>query len=244
MRAVADSADLTAKVKALADFRTVEKRYAEATAWNAACHWAKADQQRFAAILNQHRMVVDYQPLRLDEGLSAACTGHSLEMVNLKYFSHESPVTKNKGFGDRANNAGFDGFASGECIFAGGRAGRTVRRVVGQRRASRHHVLTRRQHTRIGDAGRDHWTLDTGTKNGPSPQAQRAKSVFQKSGFVACRSGTASRSAGEAISPRNGKPFRSDFHRRAKNAASLGFLSGGWLFCACACRTGGIRNAS
>ncbi len=58
-------------------------------------------------------------PLRLDQALSAAATGHSQEMQALSYFAHESPVTTNKTPGDRARNAKFSGGWTGENIFMG-----------------------------------------------------------------------------------------------------------------------------
>jgi hypothetical protein len=86
---------------------------------NARAAWASAPQKAFAELLNQRRIVLALRPLLLEEKLSAAASGHSKEMIALGYFAHESPVEKNKSFGMRAKNAGFQGGASGECIFTG-----------------------------------------------------------------------------------------------------------------------------
>ncbi len=82
--------------------------------------WAKSGQKDFAKILNRRRVVLGFQPLRMDELLSKACLGHSKEMAKLGYFSHTSPNEENKTFTKRAKNAGFKGSATGECIYTGG----------------------------------------------------------------------------------------------------------------------------
>lgn len=81
--------------------------------------WASPAHKAFARILNERRAILGLQPLRLEEKLSDACAGHSKEMIALGYFEHESPVEKNKTFGLRATNAGFQGEAGGECIYTG-----------------------------------------------------------------------------------------------------------------------------
>lgn len=84
--------------------------------------WARPEQVQYAEILNERRVILGLRPYMLAEKLSAACDQHSEEMVKMKYFSHESPVPANKGFGDRIRNAAFEGNGSGECIYAGGSA--------------------------------------------------------------------------------------------------------------------------
>lgn len=88
-------------------------------AHNDAQKWAGPAHKAFARILNERRVALGLQPLRLEEKLSDACAGHSKEMTAMGYFAHESPVEKNKTFGMRARNAGFKGSAGGECIFSG-----------------------------------------------------------------------------------------------------------------------------
>ena len=169
LRAVADLPDVAAKVKALADFRVAEKKFAAAEAWNASQRWAQPDQKRFATILNEHRRTVGYQPLRLDEKLSAACTGHSAEMVSMKYFSHESPVSENKTFGDRARNAGFEGGAGGECIFAGSRSPDAAYSGWWGSDGHRFIMFSEGANTiGIGNAGTDNWTFNPGGRSWPA----------------------------------------------------------------------------
>lgn len=170
LRATGDSPEVLAKVKALTDFIEAEKKFAEAERWNATQRWAGAEQKRFAAILNEARWVVEYQPLRLDEKLCAASTGHSKEMVALGYFAHESPVEKNKGFGDRARNAGFDGDAQGECIYSGSRSPGDAYTGWWGSDGHRFIMFSAGANTLgIGSAGSGMWTLNTGGKNWPAP---------------------------------------------------------------------------
>ncbi len=81
--------------------------------------WASKSAVAFALRLNAERAVMGLDPLRLDERLSDAASGHSKEMADLHYFAHESPVAENKTPGDRARNARFEGNWSGENIFMG-----------------------------------------------------------------------------------------------------------------------------
>ncbi len=81
---------------------------------------AKPEAVAYAEILNERRVILGLRPLLLGEKLSAAGAQHSEEMVKLKYFAHESPVTENKTPWDRVRNAAFEGSGSGECIYAGG----------------------------------------------------------------------------------------------------------------------------
>ena len=86
---------------------------------NAACDWANGSQQNFAKLLNQQRAVLGLAPLRLEEKLSDAATGHSSDMKSGGFFSHTSPVPGKKSPNDRANKAGFQGRWTGENIYMG-----------------------------------------------------------------------------------------------------------------------------
>lgn len=157
-----------ANVKALAELAAMDKRLAEVHKHNADCRWAKPDQIRFAAILNEKRAVVNLPPLRLDEKLSLASTNHSLEMVALKFFSHESPTPENKTFGNRAKKAGFDGFASGENIFAGGRSPDAAYGAWWGSDGHRHIMYMEGVNTLgVGNGGTETWTMNPGNKSWP-----------------------------------------------------------------------------
>lgn len=76
--------------------------------------------------VNAYRECLGILPLELDPRLVKSARGHSKEMADLHYFSHESPVAANKTFVDRIRTAGYDsprgeniamGNASGEQTF-------------------------------------------------------------------------------------------------------------------------------
>lgn len=165
--AVAGSEPEAGQVKTLTDWLATMKRYADVEEANAKCRWAKDDQRRFATMLNEVRSVVDLTPLRLDEQLCEASTGHSKEMVALKYFAHDSPVKENKGMGERARNAKFEGFASGECIFGGSRSAAAAYGAWWGSDGHRFVMFSDANTLGIGNNGTDHWTLNTGNKKWP-----------------------------------------------------------------------------
>ncbi|NNM27925.1 MAG: hypothetical protein HKO57_00260 [Akkermansiaceae bacterium] len=81
--------------------------------------WTNAPQKQFALLLNGQRAVMGLLPLRLEERLSAAATGHSRDMRAHGFFAHISPVEGKRSPADRARAAGFKGGWSGENIFMG-----------------------------------------------------------------------------------------------------------------------------
>jgi len=170
IKALSDLPDDLAKVKAIRDFNAMEKRLVDAETWNASCRWAKPEQVRFASILNRARHVVDLPPLRLEEKLCQASSDHSTEMVALKYFAHDSPTLELKTFGDRAKKAGFDGFASGECIFAGSASAEAAYGGWWASDGHRHIMYMDGVNTiGIGTGGTNHWTFNPGSRSWPVP---------------------------------------------------------------------------
>ena len=164
-RAVGDFPELAKKVGALRAFLAEEKKWREVGIWNNGQRWAGGEQKRFAAILNEQRWVVGLEGVRLEEKLSAAAVGHSREMVALKYFAHESPVAKNKGFGERAKNAGYEGEASGECIFMGSRSPEAA--YGGWWGSDGHRMILFMGGVNtlgVGTGGTESWTLNMGKK--------------------------------------------------------------------------------
>ncbi|RME86666.1 MAG: CAP domain-containing protein, partial [Planctomycetota bacterium] len=75
-------------------------------------------------ITNQYRISMGRTPLEIDPKLVRCARKHSVEMVKLGYFSHTSPVAKNKTPSMRAQNEGHDGNV-GENIYMNG-AGATA----------------------------------------------------------------------------------------------------------------------
>jgi uncharacterized protein YkwD len=72
--------------------------------------------------VNAYREAIGLMPYEADPRLVQAARRHSKEMVDLKYFSHESPTESEKDFGTRAKNAGYKG-AAGENIAYGAGTG-------------------------------------------------------------------------------------------------------------------------
>ncbi|MDB5301431.1 MAG: Transporter [Phycisphaerales bacterium] len=81
----------------------------------------KEEYADFAAV-NAYRRCLGVLPYEIDPRLVASARGHSKEMVDLKYFAHESPVPANKTPWDRIHAAGYAG-GSGENIAAGTMSG-------------------------------------------------------------------------------------------------------------------------
>jgi uncharacterized protein YkwD len=68
--------------------------------------------------VNAYRRCLGVLPYEIDSRLVASAHGHSKEMVDLKYFAHESPVASNKSPWDRIRAAGYPQ-GSAENIAAG-----------------------------------------------------------------------------------------------------------------------------
>jgi len=136
---------------------------AEAHSENEQARWAAADLRTFARLLNERRAVVGLHPLTLNENLSNACVKHSEEMARLGYFSHDSPVEKNRTPPLRAKNAGFNNFA-GECIFMGNRDPAAAEQAWWY--SCGHRLINYNSGPQILGIGRHdaYWTLNTGRK--------------------------------------------------------------------------------
>lgn len=86
---------------------------------NEACSWANSSQKDFTEHLNMERAIMGLAPLRLEEKLSDAATGHSKDMKSAGFFSHTSPIDGKHSPNDRAKKAGFKGQWTGENIYMG-----------------------------------------------------------------------------------------------------------------------------
>lgn len=148
-------------LKARNGYSTAITELLSAHDWNDRQSWANQSQKEFARILNERRIVLGLNPLKLNENLSTACRKHSEEMERLKYFSHESPVEENRTFGMRASNAGFQG-ASGECIFAGSTSAAAAERAWWYSCGHRLINYSSGPNTLGIGISNVHWTLNTG----------------------------------------------------------------------------------
>jgi len=93
-------------------------------AWNKQVmeKYMEAGEIKNFTMVNTYREAVGLMPYEADPRLIQAARRHSKEMVDKKYFSHESPTESEKDFGKRCKNAGYKG-ASGENIAYGGKGG-------------------------------------------------------------------------------------------------------------------------
>ena len=81
--------------------------------------WPSDGQRAFARVLNERRVRLGLGPLYLQRELCLASERHSVEMQELRYFSHQSPVAKNRTFPLRAARARYPGRVRGENIYMG-----------------------------------------------------------------------------------------------------------------------------
>ncbi len=149
--------DIDAARKLVGDLAACEEH-------NASSSWASAPVKSFASLINPRRVALGLPALRLDQNLSKACAGHCEEMARLGYFAHESPVEENKSFGNRAKNAGFAGFASGECIYVGGAAAIGAHKAWWYSDGHRLIMYAKGPNTLGLGTNGNHWTLNTGSR--------------------------------------------------------------------------------
>jgi uncharacterized protein YkwD len=96
----------------------ISKEWQAILDYNAALTWLDDQERKHLVRLNEYRIMMGRAPLEADIRLELAARGHSQDMKEKGFFSHESPVPGKKSFGDRAALAGYHK-AGGENIFAG-----------------------------------------------------------------------------------------------------------------------------
>lgn len=158
---------LTQLVTSLEKSKGEAARLVEVEKLNAANEkWCLGSMKSFATVLNYERVVTGLAPLRIEEKLSEAATGHSSDMASKGFFAHESPVPGKKTPWDRARLAKFDGNASGENIFMGSTDPQSA--YNGWFGSDGHRFIMFSDGPNccgIGVSG-VHWTFMTGSKNG------------------------------------------------------------------------------
>jgi len=128
---------------------------------NMSCNWAGNEHIRFASLLNDRRVAINLDPLRLEENLSKACRDHSIDMAANGYFSHTGLTSETRTFTARAKRAGFAGGASGECIFMGNPAATAAHKAWWYSDGHRLIMYASGPGTLgLGTSG-NHWTLNT-----------------------------------------------------------------------------------
>jgi uncharacterized protein YkwD len=139
--------------------------------------------ENFSAV-NAYRRCLGILPYELDSRLVASARAHSKEMVDLKYFAHESPVSANKTPWDRIRTAGYPQ-GSGENIAAGPT---DAEQVFGMWFDSpgHHQNMARPGNTAmgVGQVG-NHWTQNMGS----APRLLLASPEERKAAIAAANSG-------------------------------------------------------
>ena len=131
---------------------------------NDACNWANGLQKDFSHHLNEFRSLFNLTPLRMEEKLSDAAVGNSLDMASMGFFAHQSPIPEKKSPGDRARLAGFKHRWSGENIFMG--SGSPIAAYNAWFASDGHRFIMFAKGPNligIGPHGK-HWTMMTGSK--------------------------------------------------------------------------------
>jgi uncharacterized protein YkwD len=93
------------------------------------------------AIVNQERANAGVAPLRFDPALARAAHAHAADMVAQNYFDHTS--LDGRDFSDRAEAAGYQGFATGENIARGQANAADVMRTWMNSAGHRSNILSR-----------------------------------------------------------------------------------------------------
>lgn len=114
-----------------------------------------ADEAEGVRDLNEMRMLMGLRPVLIDPKLHYAARDHSKDMVNLKFFAHDSPVPGKKTPWDRAKAAGTT--AGAENIYAGSTSPQAANQ--GWFFSPGHHVNMFGNHRRVGQGRHEgHWT--------------------------------------------------------------------------------------
>ena len=153
------------KTKAVVDMVRQEVSILNSTnATNDAATWANSSQKTFSKHLNQFRSIFGLGLYTMEERLSAASTGHSIDMATVGFFSHTSPVEGKKSPGDRARMAKFQHRWTGENIFVG--SGSPIAAYNAWFASDGHRFIMFAKGPNligIGPHGK-HWTMMTGRK--------------------------------------------------------------------------------
>ncbi|MDE0861464.1 MAG: hypothetical protein OSA93_14975 [Akkermansiaceae bacterium] len=165
--ALKESFDGEVYLKTKSQIAAVQREIAalkKVNATNAACGWANLSQKDFSKYLNENRSLFGITPLLMEERLSEAATGHSVDMATIGFFAHQSPVKGKKSPGDRARIAKFQHRWTGENIFMGSSSHTSAYNAWFGSDGHRFIMFSDRPNLiGIGPHGK-HWTMMTGRK--------------------------------------------------------------------------------
>lgn len=132
------------------------------------------DEREVHRLVNEYRTIMGLRRLKIDEGLVLAARGHSQEMADLGYFSHDSPTKGLETPSQRAQKEGFGG-GVGENIAQG--QPRPIDAFLGWTHSSGHHrnILNPRWNALgVGKSKTgNYWTQNFGS--GQSARREKAK---------------------------------------------------------------------
>jgi len=114
-------------------------------------------------LTNEYRIQLGIKPMAINEPLVQAARKHSREMVELKYFGHESPKPENRTVGQRCANEGYKGGGAENCASGAGPAGAFD---MWYHSSGHHRNMIGPGHNEIGIGGAGPWTEDFGSRKG------------------------------------------------------------------------------
>ena len=113
------------------------------------------EEYRLVVITNLYRVMMGERALKIDVKLCNAARGHSKDMVEQKFFAHDSPVPGKRSPGDRASKAGTS--CESENIYMGSSRGEDA--FWGWFLSLGHHKNMLGKHSKIGVGNhQSHWT--------------------------------------------------------------------------------------
>jgi hypothetical protein len=136
-----------------------------------------------AQFVNTYREYLGVLPFEYDARLVDAARAHSQEMIDLKYFAHESPVPANKTPWDRIRKAGYPGGSGENIAYGNGTGDGTFWQWFDS--PGHHQNMASLTHTALGVGNvATHWTQDMGAGKRlmlASPEERKAALTSAKS---------------------------------------------------------------
>ena len=151
-------------LEALGKFAEFFDYAARCLRYNARVQTTATDGERtIVDLTNEYRIQLGVKPLAINELLVQAARKHSREMVELKYFAHDSPRPENRSPGQRCANEGYKN-CSGENIASGGGAPEAF--TMWYNSSGHHRNMLNPGNNEIGIGGPSPWTEDFGARKG------------------------------------------------------------------------------
>lgn len=121
---IPSGASLKTSLQRIDSFNMMIESYTTAGAFNKKQTWASEEAKSMVKILNERRLRLGFECLKLDEVLSNVCKEHSQDMVTRQFFSHSG--SDGKDHRARTRDVGWYGSAFGEVLYSGSTVPRDV----------------------------------------------------------------------------------------------------------------------